>query len=95
MVVPIDIKAGAQAARAVSSANNVVRVASVQTARKTETVVDTAASALTRELAAAPPIDTARIAEIRKAIAEGRFPLAPSKIADHMLALKLQWNPNE
>lgn len=95
MVVPIDIKAGAQAARAVSSTNNVARVADVQSVRKAVAVVDTVASALTSGLAASPPIDSARVAEIRRAIADGRFALQPAAVADRMLALKTQWNSHE
>jgi hypothetical protein len=42
-----------------------------------------------------PPVDTERVARIRKAIQDGRFPIYPSTIADRLLALKLEWNPND
>lgn len=48
-----------------------------------------------RELASAPPVDTDRVARIRRAIAEGRFPISPATIADHLLALKLDWTGND
>ncbi len=48
-----------------------------------------------RVLSASPPVDTDRVATIRKAIAEGRFPLSPATIADRLIALKLDWNSNE
>ncbi|KQM38949.1 flagellar biosynthesis anti-sigma factor FlgM [Sphingomonas sp. Leaf10] len=46
-------------------------------------------------LSSSPPVDTDRVATIRKAIAEGRFPLSPATIADRLIALKLDWNSNE
>ena len=45
-------------------------------------------------MAASPPVDADRVAAIKKAIAEGRFPILPATIADRLIALKLQWNPN-
>ena len=50
--------------------------------------------ALAEPLAATPPVDAERVSKIKKAIADGNFPLVPSTIADRLLALKLQWNPN-
>jgi len=47
------------------------------------------------EMASAPVVDAERVARIRKAIEDGNFPLVPSTIADRLLALKLQWNPND
>lgn len=41
--------------------------------------------------AAAPPVQTDRVAEIKRAIANGTFPILPAKIADAMIALKLDW----
>lgn len=51
--------------------------------------------ALAQAMAAEPPVDADRVARIKKAIADGTFPILPSKIADRLLALKLQWNPND
>lgn len=53
------------------------------------------ASALTQTAAASAPVDAERVARIKKAIAEGKFPLVPSTVADRLLALKLQWHPND
>lgn len=33
-----------------------------------------------------PPMDNDRVAEIRNALREGRYPLLPAKLADHMIA---------
>ncbi|URW75546.1 flagellar biosynthesis anti-sigma factor FlgM [Sphingomonas donggukensis] len=51
--------------------------------------------ALSQPAAATPPVDVERVAKIKKAIADGKFPLIPSSIADRLLALKLEWHPNE
>lgn len=53
------------------------------------------AASITRAAAASAPVDVERVARIKKAIADGNFPLVPSTVADRLLALKLQWNPND
>ena len=53
------------------------------------------AGGLARTMAASAPVDTDRVATIKKAIADGRFPILPTTIADRLIALKLHWNPNE
>ncbi|MBX3562970.1 MAG: flagellar biosynthesis anti-sigma factor FlgM [Sphingomonas sp.] len=95
MVDPIGIKTGAVTARAVSSVNALNRVTEAGTVEKAAPVVQTAASELTANMAAKPPVDSERVAKIKKAIEDGNFPLVPSTIADRLLALKMQWNPNE
>lgn len=55
----------------------------------------TAPSGIARQLAATPPVDLERVTRIKKAIADGTFPVVSSTIADRLLALKLDWNPNE
>lgn len=44
----------------------------------------TAASA-----AATPPVDAERVAQIRKALTDGSYPLLPAKIADAMIAAQV------
>jgi len=51
--------------------------------------------ALVSELAAEPPVDEARVARIRSAIANGTYPLSPENIADRLIALKLNWIPHD
>lgn len=51
--------------------------------------------ALAEPLAATPPVDGDRVAMIKKAIADGKFPLVPSTIADRLLASKLEWKPSD
>lgn len=48
-----------------------------------------------RQLAATPPVDLERVTRIKKAIADGSFPVVSSTIADRLLALKLEWKPYE
>lgn len=57
-------------------------------------VAQTASTELSRSMASQAPVDSERVARIRKAVQEGRFPLVPSTVADRLLALKLEWNPN-
>ena len=95
MVDPIGIKTGAVPARAVSSANALSKIAAASAVKNPVPVVQTAASEMTGAMAAKPPVDGERVAKIKKAIQEGNFPLVPSTVADRLLALKLEWNPND
>jgi negative regulator of flagellin synthesis FlgM len=95
MVDPIGMKTGAIAARPVSLVNALSKVAEVTAVRNAAPVVQTAASELTSSMAAKPPVDAERVAKIKKAIEDGNFPLVPSTIADRLIALKLQWSPND
>ena len=46
-------------------------------------------SAVLDLVAGGPPVDTARVATIRSAIAEGRYPVDADRIAERMIALDL------
>lgn len=48
-----------------------------------------AGNAIADLVAAGPPVDSAKVAAIRAAIAEGRYPVDPLKIAERMIALDL------
>lgn len=50
---------------------------------------------IARDMAAQPPVDVERVAEIRKAVADGTYPILPATIADHLLALKFNWVPDD
>lgn len=52
-------------------------------------------SAIARELAAAPPVDAEHVARIRRAIADGTFPILPATVADRLLAFKLNWTGDD
>ncbi|MCU0947666.1 MAG: flagellar biosynthesis anti-sigma factor FlgM [Porphyrobacter sp.] len=38
-----------------------------------------------------PPVDSARVAEIRSALRDGTYPLVPTKIADAMIAAQVSF----
>ncbi len=48
-----------------------------------------AASPVAEMASAGAPVDAGKVAAIRAAIAEGRYPVDPQRIADSMLALDL------
>ena len=52
-------------------------------------------SGLAAQLAAKPPVDADRVAQIKKAIANGTFPILPATIADRLLALRYDWMSGE
>lgn len=84
--------------QAVTRVQSVTPAQTVQSARPPVDAAPSPASQLTgvaRELAAKPPVDMERVAEIKRAIATGKFPILPSTIADRLIALRLQWNPND
>jgi len=94
MVDSIGMKTGAAVMRLVP-VNAVNKVAEASKVAGAESVVQTTATGLTSEMAARPPVDLERVSKIKKAIEDGNFPLVPSTVADRLLALKLQWNPND
>jgi negative regulator of flagellin synthesis FlgM len=77
-------------------------VAHVQTVRAVFTAADAGESAaaeapqtLAAELAAKPSVDADRVAQIKAAVQDGTFPILPAKIADQLIALRLQWMQND
>jgi len=48
-----------------------------------------AAAHAARDMAAAPPVDTARVASLKAQIAAGTYTVDPGRIADAMIALDL------
>ena len=50
-----------------------------------------ATGGLAASMAAKPPVDGERVAQIKKAIANGTFPILPATIADRLLALRYDW----
>ena len=42
-------------------------------------------------LASKPPVDADHVARIKRAIANGTFPILPATIADRILALRYDW----
>ncbi|GAA4768407.1 hypothetical protein GCM10023219_12940 [Stakelama sediminis] len=64
--------------------------ATTQQARSSDSIATAA-----KKLADKAPIDSDHVAEVRRAVKEGRFPILPATVADRLLALKMQWNPND
>lgn len=95
MVDPIGIKTGAVSDRRIVSIAPAGPVAAARPVASEAPAVLTAATQVTSELAAKPPVDVDRVARIKKAIQDGSFPIVSSTIADRLLALKLEWNPND
>ena len=46
---------------------------------------------LAGQLAAQPPVDADRVARIKRAIADGTFPILPATVADQLLSLRYDW----
>lgn len=49
---------------------------------------------LAKDMAASAPVDTDRVATIKQAIKDGRYPIMPARIADSLIALRLEWKSN-
>lgn len=92
MVDPVGNKASVTAPRPVAPVGPGPRAAAPA---EESAIAESAALATRAALAATPPVDAERVARIKRAIEEGRFPILPATIADRLLALKLAWNPND
>ena len=86
MVDPIGLKPIPTSDRKVAQVTRAAPVTPASTPEAPATIVTTA-----QEFAAAPPVDYERVARIRKAIAEGTFPILPAQIADRLIAAKFDW----
>lgn len=95
MVDPIGNKAGAIAARRVASVSTAGPTTAIPPVAAPRPALESKAAELASGMAAQAPVDVERAAKIRKAIAEGRFPISPATVADRLLALKLDWKPND
>ena len=71
----------------------VTRVANAAPALTTASAQTPAAAAptLARVMAASAPMDATRIALIKEAVENGRFPLSPASVADALIAAKYEW----
>lgn len=52
-------------------------------------------SGIAADLAAKPPVDGDRVQLIKRAIANGTFPILPATIADRLLAVRYEWLGND
>ena len=87
----------------VAGDRSVARIAAATPTTVVQTPVQTATHAapqpesiaLAKSMASAPPVNASRVAEIKKAIASGNFPILPATIADRLMALRLDWTSND
>lgn len=84
--------------KAISGERSVARVAPVAAAPATPAAAQAPAAmqaaTVASQMSASAPVDMERVAAIKRAIADGSFPILPSTIADRLLALRLEWAPN-
>jgi negative regulator of flagellin synthesis FlgM len=95
MVDSIGIKAKAVVDRPVATVAASEATAPVRSVSSEASETQVVQTRISQELAAQPPVDSERVARIRKAVQDGNFPLIPSTVADRLLALKLEWSPND
>jgi negative regulator of flagellin synthesis FlgM len=91
----IDPVSGISAGGVTRVATTIAPTAPVAPVRTVASETPEAPRALASALAESPPVDADRVAMIKRAIANGTFPILPAKIADRLLALKLEWNPRD
>ena len=72
-----------------SASTSPSRNASAQNIRPSADVVRL--SNVAADLAAKPPINAERVQQIKRAIANGTFPILPATIADRLLAVRYEW----
>ena len=95
MVDPIGIKAVTVGERRLARIDAAKAAEAPQPVKAEPRPAPASATQLSSAMAAEAPVDTDRVARIKKAIADGRFPTLPATIADRLLALKMEWNPND
>lgn len=93
MIDPIGMKPGAIPDRRPATLEPVDRPAPApQVSRDAPSAAaEPAIAAVAREMASAPPVDLERVAQIKRALEEGRFPIVPAEIADRLIAASMMW----
>jgi negative regulator of flagellin synthesis FlgM len=81
-------------AAAVAPAPAVATPVQTQTPPPAQPAIASQATSVAQQLSATAPLDMERVSKIKRAIADGSFPILPSTIADRLLALRLEWSPN-
>ena len=98
MVDPLGVKP-VQTSERIAPVARAVPTAAVAPTATNETqagaVSQSAVVSNAKESAASAPVDLDRVARIRKAIADGNFPIYPSTIADRLIASKYDWLRND
>ena len=73
----------------------VIRAPTPAPAQAVASPASPALAGIARDMAASPPVDVDRVAQIKAAIASGTYPILPETIADRLIALKLDWTPDD
>ena len=87
---PLPVKASAPR---VAAKPSVARASDA--AAQTRSAAADSVMAAAKEASKQAPVDSERVAQIRKAVQSGKFPILPATIADRLIALKMQWDPHE
>ena len=58
----------------------------------TDEAASSAVAGLARDSAASAPVDAARVAQLRRAIADGSFSVQPDAVADRLVGLRNAWS---
>ncbi|MDG2533734.1 flagellar biosynthesis anti-sigma factor FlgM [Sphingomonas sp. HITSZ_GF] len=95
MVESIGTKAGTVTDRRTVPVEPAAKVAALRPVANDTPAVQSAAAEIAGTAGAQAPVDADRVARIRKAIQDNKFPLSPSTIADRLLAFKLDWKSRE
>lgn len=91
MIDPIGVKPGTvQGVRSEPTGTKVVPLQPVAAPQATVTA-ETSLRETAKAMAARPPVDAERVQQIKRALAEGRYPIVPAKIADRLIAAQLRW----
>ena len=56
---------------------------------------ESAVGSLAQAAAASAPVAEDRVAQIKKAVADGTYPISPTRIADQLIALRYDWLAND
>lgn len=93
MIDPIGMKPGAIHDRRPATLEAVDRPAPILSVSRdsASAAAEPAIAAVARDMAAAPPVDLERVAQIKRALQEGRFPIVPAEIADRLIAASMIW----
>lgn len=96
MVDPIGFRPGFAVERRTSVSDKVEAVTAGASASKAggepqARVAESGVRTLARDMSSRPPVDHERVQQIKRAIAEGRFPIVPARIADRLIAAQMEW----
>jgi negative regulator of flagellin synthesis FlgM len=91
MVDPIGNKAGTVADRRIVPVGAAASITAARPASAEDKPVESGAAELSGAMAAQPPVDSDRVAQLRDAIRQGRYALDPAAVADRLLTLKHEW----